>query len=127
VPPNGYGQVNGGETVFTHGVELGVARASSRDLREATKTLVTAFAQSNPSLRQAGDVSDIRISQRSGLSVPLVNRSHSGGSERIGIYTTFLADGNLFYLATIVPDEEAARYAPVFDRIASSIRLRDAR
>ena len=57
----------------------------------------------------------------------LVNRSHVGGTERIGIYTTFLADGNLFYVATIVPDEEAARYGPVFDRIAGSIRLRDAR
>jgi Zn-dependent protease with chaperone function len=127
VPPNGYGQVGNGETVFTHGVEFGVARASSRDLREATRTLVTAFARSNPDLRQAGDVSDIRISQRSGLAVPLVNRSHSGGSEQIGIYTTFLSDGNLFYLATIVPAEEAARYDPVFDRIAKSVRLRDVR
>ena len=50
-----------------------------------------------------------------------------GGTEQIGIYTTFLADGNLFYVATIVPDREADRYAPVFDRIARSIRLRDAR
>ena len=70
---------------------------------------------------------DIRLSQRSGLGLSLVNRSHLGGTERIGIYTTFLADGNLFYVATIVPDEEAERYGPVFDRIARSIRLRDVR
>lgn len=127
VPQNGYGVVEGGQSVFTHGVELGVARASSRDLRDATNTLVANFARSNPDLRQTADARDVRLSQRSGLAMSLVNRSHLGGTERIGIYTTFLADGNLFYVATIVPDEEAARYGPVFDRIAGSIRLRDAR
>jgi predicted Zn-dependent protease len=127
VPQNGYGVVEGGQSVFTHGVELGVARASSRDLRDATNTLIANFAKSNPDLRQTSDPRDVQLSQRSGLAMSLVNRSHLGGTERIGIYTTFLADGNLFYVATIVPDEEAARYRPVFDRIAGSIRLRDAR
>jgi hypothetical protein len=127
VPQNGYGVVEGGQSVFTHGVELGVARASSRDLRDATNTLVANFAKSNPDLRQTADPRDVRLSQRSGLALSLVNRSHLGGTERVGIYTTFLADGNLFYVATIVPDSEAARYGPVFERIAGSIRLRDAR
>ena len=127
VPQNGYGVVEGGQSVFTHGVELGVARASSRDLHDATNTLVANFARSNPDLRQTSDARDVRLSQRSGLAMSLVNRSHLGGTKRIGIYTTFLADGNLFYVATIVPDEEAARYGPVFDRIAGSIRLRDAK
>ena len=127
VPQNGYGDVDGGESVFTHGVELGVARASSRDLQEATRTLVANFARSNPDLRQTSDTRDIQLSQRSGLGLGLVNRSALGGTEQIGLYTTFLADGNLFYIATIVPDREADRYAPVFDRIARSVRLRDAR
>jgi Zn-dependent protease with chaperone function len=127
VPQNGYGVVAGGETVFTHGIELGVARASSRNLADATRTLVGNFAKSNPDLRQTSEAQDIRLSQRSGLGLSLVNRSHLGGIERIGIYTTLLADGNLFYMATIVPDVEAGRYGPVFDRIARSIRLRDAR
>ena len=127
VPPNGYGAVQGGQTVFTHGVELGVARAASRSLTEATETLLGAFAQSNPDLRRSGDVREILMSQRSALAVPLVNRSALGEAERIGVYTTFLADGNLFYFATIVPEREAELYRPVFDRIGRSIRLRDAR
>ena len=127
VPQNGYGVVDNGGSAFTHGVELGIARASSRDLEDATRTLVSNFARSNPDLRQASEMRNIRLSQRSGLGLELVNRSVLGGSEQIGIYTTFLADGNLFYVATIVPDREADRYAPVFDRIARSIRLRDAR
>lgn len=127
VPQNGYGAVQGGGTVFTHGVELGVARASTRDLLDATNTLIAAFAQSNPDLRKAGEAREIRMSQRGAIAVPLVNRSALGGSERIGIYTTFLADGNLFYYATIVPDRDADQYRLVFDRIGRSITLRDAR
>ena len=127
VPQNGYGQSSNGQTVFTHGVELGVARASSRDLTEATQTLLSAFAQSNPDLRRSGDAREIRMSQRSALAVPLVNRSVLGGNELIGVYTTFLTDGNLFYYATIVPDREADQYRQVFDRIGRSIKLKDAR
>lgn len=127
VPQNGYGQVDGGQTVFTHGVEFGVARASSRDLTDATQTLVTAFAQSNPELRQAGEARQVLISQRRSLGVPLANRSSLGQAERVGLYTTFLADGNLFYFATIVPEEEGPAYAAAFERVARSIRLKDAR
>jgi beta-barrel assembly-enhancing protease len=127
VPQNAYGVVEGGSTVFTHGIELGVARASSSDLRAATRTLVASFARGNPELRQTSEMRDIVLSQRNGVSLSLVNRSHAGGTERIGIATTFLRDGNLFYAATVAPDEDAARYGPVFDRIARSIRLRDAR
>jgi len=126
VPQNGYGPVDG-QSVFTHGVELGVARASSRSLTDATDTLLRAFAQSNPELRRAGEPRDIRMSQRASLAVPLVNRSALGGTERIGLYTTFLADGNLFYYATIVPEREADQYRVAFDRIGRSIRLKDAR
>jgi beta-barrel assembly-enhancing protease len=128
VPQNGYGPIDSGQgrqTVFTHGVELGVARAASRDLTEATESLLAAFARSNPDLRRTGEARQIRISQRTGLGVPLSNRSYAGGTERIGMYTTFLADGNLFYFATIVPEGEADRYRTVFDRIGRSIRLRD--
>ena len=126
VPPNGYGPANG-ESVFTHGVELGVARASSRDLADATDTLLRAFAQNNPELRRAGDPREIRMAQRGALAVPLVNRSALGGSERIGIYTTFLSDGNLFYYATIVPERDADAYRLAFDRIGRSIKLKDSR
>ena len=50
----------------------------------------------------------MRISQRSAIGTPLVNPSPLGGQERIGVYTTFLADGNLFYYLTIVPGERRA-------------------
>jgi hypothetical protein len=124
VPQNGYGEFRG-QTVLTHGVELGVARAASRDLREATDTLIQSFVQGNPDMRVVGNPATVRLSGRTGLGTPLIGRSALGGEERVGLYTTFLADGNLFYYATVVPDREADRYGPAFDRIGQSIRLSD--
>ena len=86
-----------------------------------------AVAQSNPDLRLAGDQQTMKISQRSAIETPLVNPSPLGGQERIGLYTTFLADGTLFYYLTIVPEKDAANFQEAFRRIGESIRLTDAR
>jgi Zn-dependent protease with chaperone function len=126
VPQNGYGQLNG-QTLFTHGVEFGITKAASRDLREATNAWLKAVSQSNPELRLAGEQQSVRISQRSGLSTPLVNPSPLGGREIIGLYTTFLSDGSLFYYLTIVPEKEGQTFQETFQRVGESIRLTEGR
>jgi Zn-dependent protease with chaperone function len=126
VPNNGYGQLNG-QTVFTHGVEFGVAKAASRDLREATNAWLKAIAQGNPQLKLNGSQQAVQISQRQGLATPLLNPSPLGGNEHVGLYTTFLADGNLFYFFTISPEKDAQAFQGAFQRIASSLRLMDRR
>ncbi len=126
VPQNGYGQLNG-QTVFTHGIEFGVTKAGSRDLREATNAWLQAVAQANPELRAAGTQQAIRMSQRSALATPLVNLSPLGGQERIAVYTTFLVDGSLFYYLTIVPETDAEAFQETFRRVGESIRLTEVR
>jgi Zn-dependent protease with chaperone function len=126
VPQNGYGQLNG-QTVFSHGVEFGLAKAGSRDLRDATNTWLKAVTRNNPQLRPAGEQQPLRISQRDGLATPLVNPSPLGGQERIGVYTTLLADGSLFYYLTIVPENEAAAFEDAFRHVTESIELTDPR
>jgi len=126
VPENGFGQLNG-QAVFTHGIEFGIAQAGTRDLREATMTWLKAVAQNNPDLRLAGEQQSLKMSQRTAIGTPLVNPSPLGGQERIGLYTTFLADGTLFYYLTIVPEKDAAAFAEAFRQIGQSIRLTDAR
>jgi Zn-dependent protease with chaperone function len=124
VPQNGYGPYEG-QTVLTHGVEIGVARSSSRDLRAATDSLVQSFLRSNPDMRQAGGVSNVRLSNRNALATPLFGRSAVGGSEQVDLYTTLLADGNLFYYVTVVPESDARFFEDAFDRIGQSIRIGD--
>ena len=122
VPQNGYGPLNG-EVVFSHGVEFGVVKAQSRDLQEATNAWINAVSESNPKLRASGPQQQMRISQRSAIGTSLMNPSPLGGEEHIGLYTTFLADGSLFYYITIVPEDDAQAYQEAFRRIGQSLRL----
>jgi Zn-dependent protease with chaperone function len=126
VPQNAYGQLNG-QSVFTHGVEFGVARPASRDLREATNAWLKGVAQGNADLRLAGEQQSVRLSQRGAIATPLTNPSPLGGRERINVYTTFLADDTLFYYLTVVPESEAGIYEQTFQRVGQSIRLTDVR
>jgi len=126
IPQNGYGPLNG-QTVFAYGVEFGITQASSRDLQEATNAWLKAVGQSNTELRPAGTQQSVRIAQRSAIATPLVNPSPLGGQERIGLYTTFLADGSLFYYLTVVPENDAQDFQETFRRIGESIRLTEVR
>jgi beta-barrel assembly-enhancing protease len=126
VPENGYGQLDG-QTIFSHGIEFGVTPAGSRDLAEATRALLNSVTRNNPELRVAGEQQTQRISQRTAIGTSLVNQSALGGQERIGLYTTFLTDGSLFYYLTVVPEKDAKGFEDAFRRIGESIRLTDAR
>ncbi len=126
VPQNGYGELKG-QMIFSYGVEFGVVKASSRDLQEATNEWLKAIAQGNPELKVAGQQQPVKISQRSGLATSLVNPSPLGGNEHIGLYTTFLADGTLFYYLTIAQEKDAQAFQETFRQIGQSIRLTEAR
>jgi len=126
VPENGYGPYKG-ETVFSHGVEFGVAKTASRDLQDATDAWLKAVTQNNPGLRVAGTQRTTRISGRSALSTPLVNPSPLGGEEQISVYTAFLADGTLFYYMTVAQENDADAFRNAFQHVADSIRLADVR
>ena len=124
VPQNGYGEYRG-QVTLTHGVELGVARASSRDLNEATQTLINGFIQGNDGMQLAARQQQGRIANRAAIRTPLIGRSALGGAERVDVYTTLLRDGNLFYYLSVVPEREEGNYEAVFNRVAQSIRLND--
>ena len=126
VPENGYGQFNG-QTIFSYGVEFGISKASSRDLQEATNAWLKAVAEGNPELKLLGQQQSTRISQRSAIATPLVNPSPLGGDEHISVYTTFLADGNLFYYLTVAQEKDVQAFREVFRRIGESIKLTEAR
>jgi hypothetical protein len=68
----------------------------------------------------------MQMSHRGALGTPLLNPSPLGGSERLGLYTTFLVDGTLFYYLTVVPEKEAANFTETFQKIGQSIKLNDA-
>jgi predicted Zn-dependent protease len=124
VPMNAYGEYNG-EATLTHGVELGVARASSRSLEQATQTLIDGFVRGNSGMRIAGREETFQLSGRQAMVTPLEGRSATGGAERVDVHTTLLSSGDLFYVLTVAPERELQDYGAAFDRVVRSVRLKD--
>jgi hypothetical protein len=124
VPQNAYGDYEG-QSTLTHGVELGVARASSRDLAQATQTLINSFVRGNSGMRQVSAEEYFRLSGRDAIVTPLLGRSALGGNERVDVHTTMLSNGDLFYLLTVVPERESGTYGQAFNRVVNSVRIND--
>jgi hypothetical protein len=122
-PQGGHGAING-QSVFTHGVQVGIARNENHSLEEATQELLASFSQANPQLARAGSPSRGTIGGRTALRTMLANVSEAtGGRERIVLYTTTMKDGSLFYMIGVSPEAEFGTYEPVIGRVAQSIRF----
>src|SRR5687767_3240951 len=77
-PEGGYGQ-HQGQAVFTHGVNFGVTRTQSRDLRQASQEFINSLAQGNRNIRQSTNYQRVTLSGRNGLSAGLNNVNEATG------------------------------------------------
>jgi hypothetical protein len=124
-PDGGYGQYNG-QSVFTHGVELGIARNETHDLQSATDELLDSLSRSNPRMSRPRGYDRVRVGNVGGLRTMVSNVSDATGErENIEVVTAQMRDGNLFYTIAVAPQNEFSSYQPVFDRVVGSINLRD--
>ena len=122
-PDGAYG-ASGGQSVFTHGVEIGVARNNSRNLQQATDELIDSLAQSNPRLRRESGYRQRSVAGRNGLQTVLSNVSDvTRQDETIQLVTALLSDGSLMYAVGVAPDDEYSAYQPHFQRVIQSLRL----
>ena len=124
-PEGGYGEYQG-QNVFTHGLQVGMEQINARNLREGTSQLIQGLAQSNPSLQQSGNFSNITVGGRPGLATVLTNVSDvTRQQERIALYTTQLQDGSLFFVVGVAPAREFNAYRQIFNRSVQSLQLND--
>jgi Zn-dependent protease with chaperone function len=122
-PQGAYGNM-GNQNVFTHGLQVGVARNETHDLQTATDELLDSLAQSNPSLRRDGGYSRTTIDGQNGIRATLSNRSEAtGGEERIALFTTLMENGNLFYALGVAPRTEFNAYQSAFQKAIRSVKL----
>jgi beta-barrel assembly-enhancing protease len=122
-PEGGYGTLNQ-QSMFTHGVEAGLARNETHDLQTATDELIQSLAQSNPRMGRPSGYERATTGGRSGLRAVLSNVSDvTGKKERIELFTALLQDGTLFYLIGVAPEDEFNLYEPVFRKVAGSVQF----
>ena len=122
-PDGAHGSYNG-QSVFTHGIEFGVARNESHDLQAATEELIQSLAQGNPSLRRSAGYDRVNIGGSRGLRTILTNRNDATGQdEMIEVFTTQLRNGNLLYALGVAPRDEFSTYSNVFGRVIGSLQV----
>jgi beta-barrel assembly-enhancing protease len=122
-PDGAFHQSRSGQTAFTHGVQIGVGDGSG-NLQRDTEQLLSAFARTNPQLRQQGGFRREQLGGRSGLTTSLLNVSEvTGQRETITLSTTHMPNGSLLYLISVVPQGESRTYDAAFRRIRQSVQI----
>jgi hypothetical protein len=122
-PEGAYGRYNG-QSIFTHGVEIGVVRNEDHNLQTATDELIDGLRDSNPSLSRNARYTRGTVAGQRALRTTLDNVSDATGQrEVVQITTTQTRDGDLMYIIGVAPRNEFDVYQPVFDRVSQSIRL----
>jgi Zn-dependent protease with chaperone function len=125
-PEGAAGSING-QSVFTHGVEIGVARNQTNDLQTSTNDLLQSLARTNPRLGRPAPYRPATIGNSEGVETIVSNFSEATGREEtIDVFTTQLRDGSLLYIIGVAPQEEFDNYASIFQRVAQSIRVNSA-
>ncbi len=123
-PEGGYFTGQNGGSAFTHGLQVGVTRASGGSLQQKTEQLLQGFAQSNPQLRRQSGYSRTTIGGRQGLTTTLSNVSEvTGESEAVNVSTVELRDGSVLFLIGVAPADEARAYLNTFGRVRQSVRI----
>jgi Zn-dependent protease with chaperone function len=122
-PDGAYGTIRG-SSVFTHGMEIGVSRNESHDLKTATDELIQAIRQSNQRLGAPNGYERASVGGRDGLHAVLTNVSDvTGAPEVIEVYTAQLSDGSMFYALAVAPRDLYGAYSRVFTNVVGSIHF----
>lgn len=124
-PSGGYGSTNG-QSVFTHGVNFGVAQTSSRNLQQATNELINSLQQGNGNLRARTGYQRTTIDGRNALAIGLNNVNEATGRQEIvSVFTTQLRNGALLYMIAVAPNDDFANYQNVFQNVLRSVQVND--
>ncbi|MBV9241627.1 MAG: M48 family metalloprotease [Acidobacteria bacterium] len=116
-----------GSDGITRGVMLGIdTSANSRDLQQDSQSYLDGILSSNTYLRQNGSVSRTYVAGRQGYTTTLSGRSPiTGRTEVVTVYSTQTRNGQLLYITTVVPENEADNYSSTFRQILNSLRFTD--
>ena len=113
-----------GDQGITHGVMMGVGQNSSGNLYNDAQDYISGLAQANTYLRQQGSIQRASVGGRSGYAGVLSGRSPvTGRNETVTVYVTQLRSGEMFWFATVAPQDEAYTYDSAFRTMINSIRL----
>ena len=110
--------------MVTHGIFIGVRDVSQPDLQSATEAFIQQQVESNRDFQIVREPQQINFGGQEGYYAVISGLSAINGVVEMNKnYTTVTADGRLFYIITIAPEDESGVYRPAFEKIIRSLRL----
>jgi predicted Zn-dependent protease len=121
-PRGAYGKLKD-SIMVTHGIFAGAVKLPQSDLRSATEAFIQKQIETNADFRILRGPQPINFNGLEGYSATVAGPSAINGVEEVDVtYTTSMADGRMFYLVTIAPEDEADNYKDAFQQILRSLR-----
>jgi hypothetical protein len=122
-PKGAYGKY-GDKLMVTHGIFVGVRDVRQPDLRSATDAFVQEQVEGNSDFQIFHEPQQIDFGGQEGYYAVFSGPSAINGVVEVdAVYTTLTDDGRMFYIITIVPEDESQDYRPAFEKIIRSLRL----
>ena len=122
-PDGAYGTVQG-QSIFSHGVMVGIANTQGRNLQQSSEAFINSLMQNNTHLRAQSRFQSGRVSGRQALKMTLAGHSpRLGHTEVVDVYTVQLRDGNLFYIVAVAPQHDYNNYQRAFSTIINSVNI----
>lgn len=126
-PKGAYGKMpNQGEEsmMVTHGIFVGAMEVRQGDLASATRAFIQRQLETNADFQQLGQMKETTLAGQQALAAAVAGPSAINGVAEVDVtYTTVTADGRMFYIITIAPEDEAEVYKAAFQQILRSLRL----
>ena len=122
-PKGAYGERE--RSVFvTHGMFVGAIQAPASDLAAANAAFVEQQIAANQDFRVHRQPQQVNVGGRPFYETIVVGPSAVSGVVEVDfIYTTATADGRLFYLVLMAPEDEFANYKATFEQVIGSLQL----
>jgi Zn-dependent protease with chaperone function len=122
-PKGAYGERE--RSVFvTHGMFAGAIPAPAGDLRAANEAFVQQQINVNQDFRIHRQPEEVNFGGRPFFATVVIGPSAVTGVVEVDvIYTTATADGRLFYMITMAPEDEFGNYQAAFEQVMSSLQL----
>jgi len=115
-----------GDQGITHGAMTGIYRGRNGNLSQDSQDYLNEILQGNQYLRQRTNFSRVYVGSRQGLATSLSGTSPvTRRTEIVNIYTTQFRNGDVFYIVTVVPNNESGNYANAFRNMLNSVRFSD--
>ena len=123
-PEGGFLLLPNGSAAFTHGLQVGVARSVTGDLKRDLQALLTAFGRGNAHLIWTPAYQRVTIGGREGLTTTVSNVSPvTRAFEYVSVSAAHLPDGSFLYVIGIAPQEDAGTYRNAFNQILESLLI----